>query len=275
MSISSLMIAASRGDTRFIGLPVFTSRRFFHTRILVRRDSGIKSPADLRGKKVGVPEYHQTAVMWIRGVLQDEFGVGMQDMQIWTERAPGGSLASALGFKPPSYVKQIPPEKNIGAMMLSGELDAALTYIQTRDPQPLGDRSTADLMGSPQVTMLFPDQRAEGIRYFEKTGMHHINHCMVMRRSLFEQDASLPRAVVGLFDKAAAAVDAERLAHVEYHYEEGRLDEPTYKALAVPVVRHGVAPNRRLLETMCRYSHQQALSTRLMTLPELFPGTDA
>ncbi|MCJ7594765.1 MAG: ABC transporter substrate-binding protein, partial [Desulfobacterales bacterium] len=81
MSLSSLMIAVSKGDDRWVGLPVFTTRRFFHAGILVRKDSGIESPADLKGKRVGVPEYQQTGALWARGVLQHEFGVEPKEME--------------------------------------------------------------------------------------------------------------------------------------------------------------------------------------------------
>lgn len=271
MSISSLMLAASRGDERWIGVPVFTTRSFYHSRILVGRNAGIETPADLRGKRVGVPEYQQTAVLWARGVLQDEFGVGLEDMEFWMERLPGGSHAGAAGFTLPDFVHQIPPEKNIGDMMLTGELDAVLLYIRTAHPNPLADRSTADLARSPLIRTLFPNPRAEAIRYFNKTGFHHINHGMVLRRSLAEQDPSLSGAIVDLFDKAAARADADRLAHVAYHFDRGLIDEAALKALAEPVVRHGVEVNRRVLETMCRYSYEQGLSTRLLSLEEVFP----
>ena len=81
MSFSSLMMARANGDERWVGLPIFTTRRFFHTEILVRRDSGIEKPADLKGRRVGVPEYQQTAALWSRGILQHEFGVAPKDME--------------------------------------------------------------------------------------------------------------------------------------------------------------------------------------------------
>ena len=120
MSMSSLMMARSKGDERFVGIPVFTTRLFFHTTTLVRRDAKIDRPADLKGKRVGVPEYQQTAALWARGVLQHEFGVAPKDMEFWMERPPSRSHGGATGFKPPPgvTVHQIPPEKNIGAMML-------------------------------------------------------------------------------------------------------------------------------------------------------------
>jgi len=81
MSCSSFLITTGLGDTRFVGLPIFTTRRFFHTSILTRRKAGIETPADLKGKRVGVPEYQQTAALWTRGVLQHEFGVHPKDME--------------------------------------------------------------------------------------------------------------------------------------------------------------------------------------------------
>src|SRR5713226_7387372 len=120
MSFSSLMMARSKGDDRWIGLPIFTTRKFFHAEILVRRDSGIERPADLKGRRVGVPEYQQTAALWTRGVLEHEFGVAPKDMQFWMERGPSHSHRGAVGFTVPPGVTihQIPPEKNIGSMML-------------------------------------------------------------------------------------------------------------------------------------------------------------
>ena len=104
MSFSSLIMAMAAGDDRWVGLPVFTTRRFFHTGVLIRKDSGIQSPADLKGKRVGVPEYQQTAALWTRGVLQHEFGVEPKDMEFFMERVPEQSHGGATGFKPPKGV---------------------------------------------------------------------------------------------------------------------------------------------------------------------------
>ncbi len=140
MSMSSLLISTARGPTPWVALPVFTTREFFHTRILVRADSGIASPADLKGKRVGVPEYQQTAAIWGRGVLENEFGVHPRDMAFFMERPAGKSHGGATGFKPPAgvTVHQIPASTNIGEMLISGELDATLLYLTDRN---LVDRS--------------------------------------------------------------------------------------------------------------------------------------
>src|ERR1700686_3387264 len=170
MSCSSFMIVTGQGDTRFVGVPIYTTRRFYHTFILVRRDAKIETPADLKGKRVGVPEYQQTAALWTRGVLQHEFAVPPTAMEFWMERVPTHSHAGATAFKPPPgvVIHQIPAEKSIGSMMLSGEIEAVIHYIVNKN---LVDRSTVDLPNHPDVEFLFPDPWAEGVRFYRKTGI--------------------------------------------------------------------------------------------------------
>jgi 4,5-dihydroxyphthalate decarboxylase len=272
MSVSSLMMAKSKGDDRFVGIPVFTTRRFFHTGILVRRAAGIETPADLKGKRVGVPEYQQTAALWARGVLQHEFGVAPKDMEFWMERPPSHSHGGATGFVPPPgvTVNRIPLDKNIGSMMLAGELDAVLFYLV--DPN-LIDRSTADLSNHPDIKTLFPDPLAEGIRYYRKTGLYPINHGMVIRRELAEKHPWAVLNILKAFERANAAANRQRMEHTEYHIETGLLPADARKSLQVPIVSHGIAANRAVLETVAQYSHQQGLTPRLMKLDELFAAS--
>lgn len=269
MSFSSLMMARARGDDRWVGLPIFTTRRFFHTGILVRRDAGIERPADLKGRRVGVPEYQQTAALWTRGVLQHEFGVEARDMENWMERVPSHSHGGAVGFTPPPGVtiRQIPQEKSIGSMMLSGELEAAIHYIV--DPN-LVDRSTADLWNHPDIRPLFPDPVAEGIRYYRKTGIFPINHGMVIRRELAERH---PWAILNLykaFERAREIADRQRVEHVEYHVAAGLVAGEAAQALRMGLVHHGIRANREVLETASLYSHEQGLTPRRMPLEEIF-----
>jgi 4,5-dihydroxyphthalate decarboxylase len=214
MSFSSLMMARSRGDDRWVGLPVFTTRRFFHTGILARRDSGINSPADLKGRRVGVPEYQQTAALWTRGILQHEFGVAPSDMEFWMERTPDISHAGATGFTPPPGVtiKQIPAEKNIGSMMLSGELEATLLYLREAN---LVDRSTADLWNHPDIKPVFPDPVVEGIRYFRKTGLYPINHGMVIKREIAEKHPWVVLNLFKAFERDNEIADQVRMEQLE------------------------------------------------------------
>lgn len=269
MSLSSLIMAIAHGDDRWVGLPVFPTRRFFHTGVLVRKDRGIETPADLKGKRVGVPEYQQTAALWTRGVLQHEFGVEPKDMRFWMERNPDHSHGGATGFKAPQGVTihQIPPEKNIGSMMLSGELDATLLYIVNPN---LVDRSTADLWSHPDIRPLFPDPKAEGVRFYRKTGLYPINHGMVMKREIAEKHPWAILNVFKAFEKANAVANARRMEHVEYHIDAGLLPPDAKQALSTPLVRHGIVANRNVLETAAQYSHEQDLTPRLMKLDEVF-----
>jgi 4,5-dihydroxyphthalate decarboxylase len=268
-----LIIAIAHGDTRWVGLPIFTTRRLFQTRILVRRDAGINTPADLKGKRVGVPEYQQTAALWTRGALQHEFGVEPKDMEFWMERNPEHSHGGATEFKAPPGVTihQIPLGKDIGSMMLSGELQATLLYIVNPN---LVDRSRADLWNHPDIRYLFPDPRAEGVRYYQKTGLYPINHCVAIKRKIVEQH---PWAILNLykaFERANAIANEQRLEHVDYHLETGRLPADARAALAAPLIEYGVKANRKVLETAAQYSVEQGLTPRLLKLAEVFaPST--
>ncbi len=269
MSFSSLIIAIAHGDMRWVGLPVFTTRSFFHTRILARRDAGIEGPADLKGKRVGVPEYQQTAALWARGVLQHEFGVAPKDMEFWMERNPEHSHGGATGFKAPPgvTVHQIPLGKDIGSMMLSGELQATLLYIVNRN---LVDRSTADLWNHPDIKFLFPDPKAEGARYYKKTGIYPINHCVVLKREIAERHPWAILNILKTFERANAAANEQRMTHLDYYFDAGLLAAESRKALATPLVPYGIAANRLVLETAAQYSAEQGLTPRLLKLEEVF-----
>jgi 4,5-dihydroxyphthalate decarboxylase len=272
MSFSSLMMAMAHGDDRWVGLPMFTTRSFFHTGILVRKDAGIEKPEDLKGKRVGVPEYQQTAALWTRGVLQHEFGVEPKDMEFWMERVPGVSHGGSTGFKSPAGVtiNQIPIESNIGAMMLSGELDATLLYL--RDPN-LVDRSTADLQNHPDIKPLFPDPLAEGIRYYRKTGIYPINHGMVIKRSVADEHPWAALNILKAYVQANEVTNRRRIEHVDYYTRAGLINKESADALNWSLVQHGIKANRLTLETAATYSHEQGLTPRLMKLEEVFAKT--
>ena len=120
MSMSSLMMAVAGGDDRWVAMPIFTTRRMFQVGVLVRKDRGIDKPADLKGKKMGVPEYQQTAALWTRGYLQHEYDVHPRDMEFWMERNDDHSQGAVVGFTPPKDVKvnYIPNDTNMGQMLL-------------------------------------------------------------------------------------------------------------------------------------------------------------
>ena len=270
MSFSSLMMAIAGGDDRWVGLPIFTTRKFFHTEIMARRDSGIETPSDFKGRRVGVPEYQQTAALWTRGVLAARVRrQADRDGILDGARTDSHSHAGGTGFKPPPGVTihQIPAEKSIGSMMLSGELEAVIHYLRHDN---LVDRSKVDLDHHPDIKHVFPDQIAEGARYYRKTGIYPINHGMVVKRSIAEKHPWVVLNLFKAFEKANAMADALRMEHVGYHVDSGAISQEAAKALREPVLRHGIKANRKILETAAQYSLEQGLTPRLMKLEEVF-----
>ena len=270
MSMSELMILTDRGDDRFVGIPVFTTRRFYHTGVLVRKDADIGSPDNLKGKRIGVPEYVQTSALWTRGVLENEFGVRPADMTFFMERVPTRSHAGALGFRAPPGVtiNQIPPEQSIASMLLAGEIDACMSYNARKGD--LIDRSDVDLDTHAAIAPLFRDRAGEAARYYNKTGTYPINHGMVVKRTVFDREPWVVLNILKAFIKANEIAEAERREHVAYHLETGLVPPEYRKVLAMPLIRHGLKANRAVLETAAHYSHQQGLTQRVMPMEELF-----
>ena len=272
MSMSSLIISIARGERSWVALPVFTMRKFFHTSIIVRNDAGIKTPADLAGKRIGVPEYQQTWAIWSRGVLEHEFGVHARDIEWFMERNPDKSHGGATGFQPPEGVRvnQIPPSDNIGEMLVRGALDGALHYLVDKN---LVDRSTVDI--SAVTHTLFPDPAAEGRRFYAKTGLYPINHGVVMRRSLYERHPWIALNLYSAFVEAKEKIARCAASHVHWYLETGLLDPSAERTLAQKdPLAYGVKSSRAVLETITRYVHEQGLCARRVELDEIFaPST--
>jgi 4,5-dihydroxyphthalate decarboxylase len=273
MSMSSLLISTARGPTPFVALPVFTTREFFHTRILVRTDAGIATPADLRGKRVGVPEYQQTAAIWSRGALQHEFGVVAREIEWFMERPPDKSHGGATGFKPPAGVKvtPIPPSTNIGAMLLERELDATLLYLTNPN---LVDRSRIDLSRHPDIRPLFADREAEGRRYYARTGIYPINHTVVVQRAVLERHPWIALNLYAAFAAARAMVIREASESLSPFFAVGLLGADARQAIGRDPMPYGMRAARPVLETIAQYVHEQGLTDRRVGLEELFaPST--
>lgn len=268
MSFASFIIATSHGRTPWLALPVFTERRFFHTGILVRRDAGIATPADLRDRAVGVPEYQQTAVCWIRGILEHHFGVDWRTFSWFMERSPERSHGGATGFRPPARFAYVAPDDSLGAMMLDGRLDAALFYSVRNT---ILDRRTIDLATDARVRLLFPDPVAEGRRYYAETNTFPINHCVIVRRSLVAEHPEIARSLYDAFVAAKAANTARAASLAAPYAETGGL---AAHALDGDPLAYGVRANRAVLETIATYLYEQALTERVVALDELFaPAT--
>lgn len=275
MSLSSLSIAASQGVRDWIALPIFTTRQYFHTRIVVREDAGIESPADLAGRTVGVAEYQQTAAVWSRGALQHEFGVRPEQMTWMMERPPAKSHGGSTGFTPPPGVKlsYIPTDVTMGQLLAAGDLDAAIVYLTDRN---LVDRSRQEASEVPGLRTLFRDPMAEGRRYFQATGIYPINHCVVVRASLLEKHPWVALNVFSAFLKAKEAAFAPLAAAVEPWEQAGRVAAGTTRALRTEdPMPYGVAANRPVFEALGTYLHEQGLVREPVRVEELFAPSTA
>jgi 4,5-dihydroxyphthalate decarboxylase len=256
MSCSSLIIAISHGDTRFVALPVFATRSFFHTRTQVRADSGIEKPEDLKGRRVGVPEYQQTAALWTRGALQHEFGVSPLDLDWYMERPPESSHGGATGFEPPAGLKfqYIPQGESIRSMLASGKLDASV----------FGN------VNMPGVRNLFRDTAAEGARYYKKTGFFPMNHTVVFKREIAEKYPWAVRNVFKAFEAAKALVRRQTRELSAVYFDLELIPRAQQQALDADPYPYGFAVNRTLLEALTQYSHEQGLTSRVVDLKDVF-----
>jgi 4,5-dihydroxyphthalate decarboxylase len=153
--------------------------------------------------------------------------------------------------------------------MLSGELDACMSYIPKKGGD-LIDRSTVDLDTHPDIKPLFPDSATEAIRYYKKTAIYPINHGMVVKRSIYEREPWVVINILKAFNQANDIAEGERREHVAYHLETGLVPADYRKALATPLISHGLKANRAVLETAAKYSNRQGLTPRVMPIDELF-----
>jgi 4,5-dihydroxyphthalate decarboxylase len=271
MSLSSLFIAASKGDRRFVALPIFTSRTFFHTRTWVRDDCGIDAPADLKGKRIGVPEYQQTSAVWARGIFQHEFGVRPRDVNWFMERVPDKSHGGATGFAPPDGVRidQIPLSSNIGEMLMKGELDGTLHYLTDKN---LIDRSRAEI--SAVCRPLFRDPVAESTRYFRKNGIYPINHTVIVKRELLDAHPWAALNIYHAFVAAKREVEASTRDSLKDYISCGLIEPAAARLEDADPKAYGFRAARSVLETLAQYLQEQGLTDRRVAVEDLFaPST--
>jgi 4,5-dihydroxyphthalate decarboxylase len=255
MSLSSYTILRSEGDTRFIAIPVFPSRVFRHSAIYVRADSGIQTPQDLRGKRIGVGDYQMTAAVWVRGFLTHEYGVTPEDI-VWVAGKPIRSIEPPDGIE----MEFIPADATLEAMLQHGEIDALISVMI---PNGLGK----------SARRLFRDWRKVEMEYYRKTRIFPIMHTLVLKTSLYKEK---PWLAVSFYRAFCRARD---LAHQSL-YDTDAL------TISLPWVVDDVEETRRLfgpqiwdysiegslptLNALLTYLYEQKLSRRRMSIDELF-----
>ncbi|MFS0898821.1 PhnD/SsuA/transferrin family substrate-binding protein [Mycolicibacterium litorale] len=281
MSISSLMMAVERGAD-LVAIPAFPARRFMHLELSCHRDSGIDHPSDLSGKRLAVGDYQQTAALWTRGVLEQDFGVSQYDIQWYMERTPDRSHAAATGFDLPDGISlsYIPPDKSMSTMLFNHEIDAAMVKRAMRKPSSNAVERSASIKVSAEALSkvtkpVFGDPLAEGKRFIEAHGFLPVNHTYVVRGDVAREHPWVP---FNIFKAMVAAKEvAERdiikqvpltLVFAEYYYEKTR------ELLGKDLFPYGVRANRAALETLADYSHEQGLTKKRVDVDSLFaPST--
>ena len=194
MSTGSFLMSRDKGAPRLIGIPVFPSKTFRHSCIYINTDSGIKKPADMAGKRVGVPEYQITMATWARGILQHEYGVAPEKMKWFTggEEHPGRQDKVKHSLPPNIDIQAIAADKTLSGMLASGEIDA---MISAHMPSPFVKRH-------PKVQRLIPNFREVEQDYFKRTKIFPIMHTIVIREEVYEKHPWIAQSLFKAFDES-------------------------------------------------------------------------
>ncbi len=258
MSVSSYVLQLSRGGSDYTALPAFVSRAFRHSGFFARAGSGIKSPSDFAGRRIGVPEYQMTAALWMRGILADEFGVGCDSIHWRTGALDAGVRRERLELDLPDgmVVEPIDEGDTLQDMLLRGEIDGLLA------PKP----PQAFLDGNPDLVRLIPDFASAEQAYHKKTGFFPIMHLIGIRKSIADAH---PEVVTALYEAFVTARDMalDRLRAI-WLGNANRLSLPwlgasmerTIATLGADYWSYGFAANRAEIDAICRYSVDQYLA---------------
>lgn len=265
MSFGKFIGYASQGNSPFIGIPVFPSRVFRHSAFYVRADRGIASPKDLEGKTVGIPEWAQTAGIYARGFLSETAGVDLAKIK-WVQAGMNeAGREEKVEFTLPKGIQYSQRrDSSISAMLLSGEIDAA---ISARVPD-------AFMQGGGKIVRLYPDYRREEIRYYQATGIFPIMHVIALRRAVFERYPWVAMNLLKAFDEAKRR-SLERIQDLT----ASRIPVPWSAAITgewskdfgADPFPYGLEANRKTLDAFCRFAHEQGVTARRLTPDDLFP----
>jgi 4,5-dihydroxyphthalate decarboxylase len=269
LSMSSFTVKTGTGDCPYVGVPVFPSRAFRHNSIYIRTDRGIARPEDLKGRRIGVPEYQVTANVWTRAMLEQDYGVKPSDVT-WVRggyEQAGRIEKIAVTLPSDVRVEDAPEGKTISGLLAEGAIDA---LIGPRAP-------SCFTQGHPHVGWLFADPAAAGAAWFRKTGIFPIMHLLGVRRSLADRHPWLPVAVMKAFDQAKARALAKlrdvAATKVTLPFVEEQL-LAARRLMGEDFWSYGLDANRHVLEAFLRRHHAEGLSSRLLAPEDLFhPST--
>jgi 4,5-dihydroxyphthalate decarboxylase len=263
MSLSNYTTTIGAGNSPFIAIPVFPSRVFRHGYFFVNTSKGITKPADLKGKRGGVPEYSMTAAVYMRGMLEHEYGVKPSDVE-WVQ-----GRADRLGHALPSNIRltQAPAGTELGDLLERGEIDFLMTANN-----PLSFRRRAG-----NVKRLFPNYAEVEKDYYRRTKIYPIMHTVVIRREIYDRN---PWVALSLYKALSQAKEYSYRMVAEFGSPKVSsawlqpLLEEEQEIIGKDWYPYGIEANRPSIEALLQYSHEHGLSPRRIKLEELFaPST--
>ena len=254
-SLSSYLMARNRGFP-YIALPIFTHRKFRHGHIFIRTQAGIERPSDLNGRRVGLRTFQATAGLWARGILSEHYDVELSSIEWWTHDTDDIEFTPRPGWK----IQRLPVDQDMEEMFLQGELDG---LIYPRVPRLYGKTDT--------MQRLFPDYQQEEEQYFQRTGIFPIMHVLVVREDLLRRHPWVAMSLMTGFTEAKRLAYADRInaRDLSCAWTEA-LIEHERAVLGDDPYPYNVEDNLKTLETLIRYSHEQGLIDRILSVEELF-----
>ncbi len=268
MSFAKYAALRAQDDTSLSALPVFPSRLFRHSSIYVRRDGPVHAPADLRGRKVGLPEWAQTAAVWSRAALMHQYGVALADIDWYQAGVNEPGRAEKVALALPAGVRLTPvPETSLDQMLLAGELDAVLSAHP-----PLSFEN-----GDPRVARLFEDYRGVEEAYFRDTGIFPIMHVVAIKSELLTRHPWVAMNLFQAFDEAKRRSVARALEVTATRFPVPWIYDVAAKAQAQfgELFPYGIEGNRKTLEAFLDYAAEQGVCRRRLAVDELFPASVA
>ncbi len=269
MSLSNYIIERCRKNPRFVAIPVFPSRVFRHSSIFVNKKASIKIPQDLKGKKVGVPEYGMTALVWLRGILQHDYGVAPSDMEWYIGGQEEVGRKEFIEIKIPEnvHLHHLPEGPTLNEMLARGEIDTLWT---TRQPSCFRQKN-------PDVDRLWPNFKEVEMEYYKRTKIFPIMHTLIIKREIYEAHPWVAQSLYKAFSQAKKLCQKamNNVGALPYMLPWSVAEyESTVSLMGEDFWPYGLEPNRVTLETATRYSYEQGLSSRKLSIDELFtPNT--
>ena len=266
LSFAKYCSMRSYDEPPIVGIPVFVSRVFRHSAFYIRKGGRVERPEDLAGKRVGIPEWTQTATVYARGLMVHQYGIPLTDVE-WVQAGvdqPGRVEMADITL--PDGVRVTPePNRNLTEMLLAGDLDAV---ISAHPPH-------AFLDGNPDMARLFPDYRDVESRYFGETGIYPIMHTVAIKRSVFEAHPWIAMNLLNAFEEAKqralerlSGVTASRIPMPWVYDDFTRIRDDMFAGDYWP---YGIEPNRTTIEAFLQYCHEQGVTHRRLQPEDLYP----